>query len=1192
MSQAPNPFLGPQPYRAEDRARFFGREAVTRKVARQILAWPCLTLFGPSGAGKSSLMQAGVVPLLEEKHGFRTVRVDGWLASEHPLQWMIRALFTELELGAVPEGMAEHEALDEAIRLAERRSERPVLLYLDQLEQLFLPGWEPGEVGDLLEGLARLTRMPFRGLQLVLMLREDYLGRFRDRARGWRELLEQGYRLGPLSVREMVEVACRLAAWGSPAQQWPEQEVRGLMLQVRMAGQEALDEAEVQAAFGQIVCRALWEERAEGRHVAGPVEAEPILHRYLEATLEALGPLRADALRLLEERLVASDGSRALLTEQQARAELPPEDAEKVLNTLERTAVLRAEEHGGSRYFELGHDWLARKVFELREERVRQEEAERRLEQERARRRKLLIGGALALVLVLVLGGLLLWALSQKATAVEQAERARDQALMAGARKLLERGQPAMAIHLLLEIHQPERVRGWGTLAHDVLTQSFPEVTFRVPYGVNAASISPDGQHVLMKSGYQALVWRVDGRGKPVVLWHEKIHSAAFSPDGQYVVTAGEDGMARVHRVDGKGEPVVLKGHAGPVVSAAFSPDGQRVVTASKDGTARVWRADGTGEPGELKGHTGPVVSATFGPDSPDGQRVVTAGEDGTARVWRADGTGEPVVLRHEGRVDSATFSPDGQHVVTLNSGAARVWRADGRGTPVVLKGQRGAVVSAAFSPDGQLVVTAGEDRTARVWRADGKDKPAELKGHAQQLTSAAFSPDGQSVVTASLDGTVRVWRTGMGEAVVLKHKEQVYSAVFTPDGQRVVTASDDKAARVWWVEGTGEPVVLSGVGQVDSAAFSPDGQRVFTRGHQVWTWRADGKGPLVELKQRAGSLLVFAAFSPDGQHVAMVYLDGVVQVWRTDGTGEPVELKHEGRVGSAAFSPDGQRVVTVGEDRTARVWRVDGTGEPVVLRGHATKVTSAAFSPDGQRVVTTSGDETARVWQADGKGEPVVLKQEERVDSAAFSPDGQHVLTRSFFMVRVWRADGKGKPVELKEGFGWEYSDKMVVSAAFSPDGQHVVTAYDNGTARVWRADGRGHSVVLEGHAETLTSVAFSPDSQSVVTASWDGTARVRRADGSGEPVELQGHNGWVVSAAFSPDGRRVVTAGADETVRIWSVSIPDLQQHLRAASKDCLPPELRQIHLDENERQALKGYAKCERSYDRPPPPPPPLP
>jgi WD40 repeat protein len=86
-------------------------------------------------------------------------------------------------------------------------------------------------------------------------------------------------------------------------------------------------------------------------------------------------------------------------------------------------------------------------------------------------------------------------------------------------------------------------------------------------------------------------VWRADGQGEPVVLrGHEKdVESAAFSPDGKWVVTASGDSAARVWRADGQGEPVVLRGHEKDVESAAFSPDGAQVVTASKDGTARVW---------------------------------------------------------------------------------------------------------------------------------------------------------------------------------------------------------------------------------------------------------------------------------------------------------------------------------------------------------------------------------------------------------------------------------------------------------------------------------------------------------------------------------------------------------------------------------------------------------------------------
>jgi hypothetical protein len=128
MSDSANPFLGAQPYRASERDRFFGREESTRRLVQSILAWPCMLLFGPSGAGKSSLMQAGVMPLLEEKHGFRSVRVGAWLSGQAPLEWLVQSMFTDLELGPVPEGMEPHEALDEAVRLAERRSARPVLL--------------------------------------------------------------------------------------------------------------------------------------------------------------------------------------------------------------------------------------------------------------------------------------------------------------------------------------------------------------------------------------------------------------------------------------------------------------------------------------------------------------------------------------------------------------------------------------------------------------------------------------------------------------------------------------------------------------------------------------------------------------------------------------------------------------------------------------------------------------------------------------------------------------------------------------------------------------------------------------------------------------------------------------------------------------------------------------------------------
>jgi len=61
--------------------------------------------------------------------------------------------------------------------------------------------------------------------------------------------------------------------------------------------------------------------------------------------------------------------TRTLRTEKELLRVLPSAELSKVLKALEGAAILHAEEHQGSRYFELGHDWLAEKVFERKKER-------------------------------------------------------------------------------------------------------------------------------------------------------------------------------------------------------------------------------------------------------------------------------------------------------------------------------------------------------------------------------------------------------------------------------------------------------------------------------------------------------------------------------------------------------------------------------------------------------------------------------------------------------------------------------------------------------------------------------------------------------------------------------------------------------------------------------------------------------
>ena len=97
------------------------------------------------------------------------------------------------------------------------------------------------------------------------------------------------------------------------------------------------------------------------------------------------------------------------------------------------------------------------------------------------------------------------------------------------------------------------------------------------------------------------------------------------------------DRTAHIVPADGSNAPdIVLRGHTDTVQYVDFSPNGQWVLTASDDGTVRIWNADGHGQPVMFRTAQSRIVYAAF---SPDGTRIVTRTltdrPDGV-RVWRA----------------------------------------------------------------------------------------------------------------------------------------------------------------------------------------------------------------------------------------------------------------------------------------------------------------------------------------------------------------------------------------------------------------------------------------------------------------------------------------------------------------------------------------------------------------------------
>ncbi len=221
-------------------------------------------------------------------------------------------------------------------------------------------------------------------------------------------------------------------------------------------------------------------------------------------------------------------------------------------------------------------------------------------------------------------------------------------------------------------------------------------VTGKAPHGftrelvlpaeyAQTVALSPDGR-LLLTAG------RNVGEKAPVTLWDvatgQKVRSfradagtidvVTFSSDGRFVLAGGENvSIWDVHT----GQEVQRFQHQGwlRTNSAAFSPDGRFVVTGHPDNTARLWEVQSGQEIHRFK-HRDEVTSVAF---SPYGQWVITGSMDHTSQLWDTE-TGQELcqlisfrdgtwaVLDRQGRYDAANAGDiPGLHWVLGNESIA-----------------------------------------------------------------------------------------------------------------------------------------------------------------------------------------------------------------------------------------------------------------------------------------------------------------------------------------------------------------------------------------------------------------------------------------------------------------------------------------------------------------------------------------
>lgn len=262
----PNPFPGPRPFSAGDRTRFFGREAEVPAIGYLILANPVYLLYAGSGAGKSSLVRAGLRPWLEE-NGAEVCVAGSLRQAVAERQQLPPSAFVALAVEAVSnatggEGKALRAAPG-ALLVDHPWLTRPGtrVLFFDQFEDVF--EIHPARWAERQALFAQLAIAceRFPDLHVVLVVREEFLGKLTSSARFLPGKLDARYHLEPLRSDDAVDAiekpAARSArAWGPGAARW--------LVSRLLAGDGASDPASefVDTTMLQVVCRDLWARAA------------------------------------------------------------------------------------------------------------------------------------------------------------------------------------------------------------------------------------------------------------------------------------------------------------------------------------------------------------------------------------------------------------------------------------------------------------------------------------------------------------------------------------------------------------------------------------------------------------------------------------------------------------------------------------------------------------------------------------------------------------------------------------------------------------------------------------------------------------------------------------------------------------------------------------------------------------------
>jgi hypothetical protein len=695
-----NPYIGPRTFTRQEGGRFFGREQEARDLFSLAVSERLVLFYAQSGAGKSSLINARLMPQLEEA-GYAVLppgRVSGDVpggVNQVSNIFTFNLMLSLDQSSSKPERFTALSLTDFLVRLvstdgehyvyeveakteAEGYVEAPHVLIIDQFEELITTHPERwSERADFFSQLNQaMSDDPL--LWVVLAFREDYLAAIEpyaslltDKMRARFYMQRMGYKAALEAVKKPAEQAGRLFAPGVAESLVNNLRQIRVQTNVNLAPDQTAPSSSRLQALGQfvepvqlqVVCYQLWENlkvrpapeiTSQDLRELGNVDTA-LAQFYEQALAKVLAETGVSELEVrdwFEHKLITEAGTRGNVYRGADKTEgISTRTADLLVNTF----LLRTESRAGGSWYELVHDRFIEPILQANQSWRWQQPllqmAQAWLTSGRSES-KLLAGPPLNEALASNWRGL--GPLVEEFLAAGQAAQAAQQAALQ-AEKEAQRQRELKQARMLAET-EGQRAEAQAKAAR------------RLRWIVAALGLA-----LLILIGLGGALWWGMTQQREVLVSHDTI-TTLLALDGRLYISVDPADNA-VKLIDTRNRELLLSlpGHSAKITKISLSPDSTYLVTADQAGLAIVWNLR-TGQPvARLTGHRGPIRYVVF---SHNGRWLATGGDDGATRLWDTSTWQQTAELSSEsGSIISVAFWEDDSLLVTTTTqGVYTIW--------------------------------------------------------------------------------------------------------------------------------------------------------------------------------------------------------------------------------------------------------------------------------------------------------------------------------------------------------------------------------------------------------------------------------------------------------------------------------------------------------------------------------------